>query len=314
MSKKRVLISALGSPIFPYVIKSLGDKYDLTLTDADPMVKVLYPKDRVYVTPLAKDKDFLETIEKIIAENKIEYYIPMVDEEISQIVSLGKRLKGLKVIAPNNLKFVDLCLNKYRLMKKLAEEKISHINTCLGTEFQRQFPYPVFVKPSVGRGSRGVCKINNRKQFKAYLELGGYGIDQVMVQEYLDGEEYSTSVVVNNLNQLIAVVPKKIIVKVGTTKHAVVKQNYVITEVCRRIVSKLKPGGGFNVQLKIVDSQVKIFEINPRCSGTSPLTCEAGVNEYALCIENYGRRRVSFIDSFIEGVHLLRNWETYFYR
>ena len=314
MTKKRVLISALGSPIFPYVINLLKDKYDLTLVDADPIVKVLYPNHRVYVAPLAKDKDFLKSIKKIIAENKIEYYIPMVDEEISQIVKLGQTNGKLKVIAPNNREFVDLCLDKYQLMKKLTEKNISQINTCLAKEFYRQFPYPIFVKPIVGRGSRGAQKLLNTDQLKAYLALSGYRMDQLMVQECLPGEEYSVSVVVNNLNQLIAVVPKKIIIKTGTTRHAVVKRDRVITDVCRQIVAKLKPAGVFNVQLKMVDSKVKIFEINPRCSGTSPLTCEAGVNEYDLCIENYGQRRVSYIDSFTEGVYLFRNWETFFYR
>lgn len=313
MDKKRVLISALGTPIFPYVRDILKEKYDLTFVDSDPTVKNIYPGERVYIVPKANDKSFIEVMKKILRENRINYYVPMVDEEISKIVELGE-ISGLKVIAPNNKWFVDLCLDKYRLMKNLERRGISKIKTYLGGDYKSQFKFPVFVKPRVGRGSRGARKIDNRRQLDAYFKLEGYRPSRVMVQEYVGGVEYSTSVAVNNLNRLIAIVPKRIIRKEGTTRHAVVEHNPAIEETCREIVEILKPRGVFNVQLKIVGTKVKIFEINPRFSGSTPLTCQAGINEIQLCIENYDHKRVKYIDTFEEGLNFYRRWENMFFK
>lgn len=313
MHKKRILISALGSPFFPYMKELLGGKYELTLIDANRMVKTLYQDRDVVVTPVATHKDFIPTIKRLITRNKIDYYVPMVDEEIVKILSLSKTNNKFRVIAPNNLQFVKLCLNKFQLMNRLAELNISHVKTYLGNKFNHQFDFPVFVKPVVGRGSRGAQRINNQSQLTAYFELAEYRKDQVMIQEYLDGEEFSVSVVVNNLNKLIAVVPKKIILKKGTTIHAMTQRNQIITDICRKVVTKMNPRGVFNVQLKLVGQKAYIFEINPRCSGTTPLTCQAGINEIDLCIKAYDKRYVDYNDSFKQGLYLYRRWENIFY-
>lgn len=311
-SKKTILISAAGGSFFPYTLDLLKDKYRLVLTDTSRYVKKIYPDQEVIIIPRADDEKFSAVIEKVITRYRIDFYIPLIDKEILKVLAVSKQVKRLKVISPNS-NFVKLSLDKFELMKKLSKSGISQIKTCLGSDFKNQFNFPVFIKPIVSTGSRGAEKIISIGQLKAYFQFYPYKPNEVMIQEYLPGSEYTVSVVVNNLNQLMAIVPKKIIEKKGITQHAVTRENPAITKVCRKIVKILKPHGPINVQLKVVGQQVYIFEINPRFSTTTILTCQAGINEFQLCIENYDRKHVGYINKFNQGLHLYRNWDSHFF-
>lgn len=311
MRKKTVLISAAGGSFFPYVIKLLGSNYRLILTDTSEAVKHLYLDQVVLKVAKPDSMEFETEVKKIITDYQVDYYIPLIDQEISRVLAIAREIKSLKVISPR-LEFVQICLDKYRLMKELSGRRISIVDTRLGDD-RRELKFPIFVKPIVSTGSRGARKIDNRDQLEAYFQLEGCKRENVLIQEYLRGEEYTVSVTVNNLNKLIAIVPKKIILKKGITQHAVTRRNQEITRVCRKIVDQFHPAGPFNVQLMLIGDEVKIFEINPRFSTTSVLTCEAGINEFALCIESYDREDVAFIDSFREDLFLYRRWKSCFY-
>ena len=312
MINKTVLISAAGGSFFPYILKLLGGNYRLILTDALEDVGRLYPNQLFLKVPKAGSMEFKAEIKKIISDYHVDYYIPLIDQEISIVLDIGREVKSLRVISPN-LEFVNLCLDKYKLMTVLKESKISQIKTCLGNDFKENFGFPVFIKPIASTGSRGTWRVDNIDQFEAYFKLEEFKKDQVLVQEFLTGQEYTISVTVNNLNSLMAIVPKKIITKKGITIHAFTQRNQAVTNACRKIVDQLHPSGPFNVQLMLVGNEVKIFEINPRFSTTSILTCEAGINEFAMCIESYDRKEVAFIDSFREKLFLYRRWESCFY-
>jgi carbamoyl-phosphate synthase large subunit len=242
----------------------------------------------------------------------VDYYIPLIDEEIPLAWALAKKLPRLRIIAPR-LEFVNLCRDKYRLMKRLEREGLSRVQT--GKADQRASPrrFPLFVKPRTSRGSRGTYRVETPEELRAAVVLGRLHPKDVLIQEFLNGTEYTVSVVVDNANRLLAIVPKRVIVKKGITLHAVTEKNSLITDVCKRMVEKLRPCGPCNVQLKIDRGTVKIFEVNPRFSTTSVLTCEAGVDEFSLCIESFNKKGVRYSNSFKEGLFLYRRWENCFY-
>lgn len=313
MSKKTVLISAAAGSFFPYLSKSLRGKYKLILTDTSDIIDRLYPDDITIVVPPVDAADFENRLEEIITKHKINFYIPTIDKEILKILKIADKLFGPAVICPNK-EFAMAALNKYQLMCVLSDLGISRVDTYLASNFEGQIKYPVFMKPVSSTGSRGARLIENDNQFNSYLKLEKYLPEEVMVQEYLDGEEFTVSVAVNNLNRLMAIVPKKVILKKGITQHAVTQKNKIISRICRKIVERMRPCGPFNVQLIMKDKQARIFEINPRFSTTSILTCEAGINEFEMCIENYGKRNVNPIDNFKENIYLYRRWESLFYK
>ena len=307
---KKILFSGAGGSIFPYMFEALEKKYEVYAMDADEKVKYMYPNKRVYIVPKVNDVNFEDEISKIILDNNIDFYVPLIDEEIIKAIKIARKL-GIKVLSPSE-NFVKLCLNKYHLMNVLAEKKISNIKTKYMHLYNDEFDYPIFLKPNVGRGSRGIRKINNRAEKEAYFILEKYKKNEILVQPYIEGDEYTVSVTVNNLNKIISIIPKLVFIKEGITKYAQSIKNDLIIEKCKEIVKKLNPCGSFNVQLKLINNDIFIFEINPRFSTTLVLSIASGVNEIDLVIQNYNKSNVEYINNFNE-IKLIRRWENLFY-
>jgi carbamoyl-phosphate synthase large subunit len=312
--KKRILISGLGGSLFPYLhFKIIEAGYDPYYVDSNPILKNIYPEMNLFIAPSVSHEGYKEFIIQICKIKKIEVYIPLIDEELITAIEIGKEIEKLIVLTPS-FEFTSLCLDKFQLMKKLKEIGISTNITIKGDEFNWQFPSPVFVKPNIGRGSRGIRKIINEKQLDAYYILENYTSSEVIIQPFINGTEYTVGVVVNSQNQIISISPKKVIQKKGITISAVTENNNIIIELANKINDKLKPKGPFNMQLFLQENFIPvIFEINPRFSTTLVLSYEAGIDEVSLLIDNYEKNVVQEKKA-IENIFLYRHWNNSFYR
>ena len=308
--KKRLLFSGAGGSIFPYMFEQLKDEYEVFAMDSDEKVAKLYKNEKIFTVPNINEENFELVIENIIAEHKIDIYIPSIDEEILIAIEISKKM-GIQVLSPSE-DFVKLCLDKFELMKALTNAKVSNIETYMADKYNEDFDYPIFLKPNIGRGSRGIKKIDNFNEYEAYFTLEEYKKEEVLVQPFVGGDEYTVSVTVNNLNQLISIVPKIVFTKQGITKHAQSIKHEKIEKICKKIVELLSPNGSFNVQLKLLDNEIYIFEINPRFSTTLVLSVASGVNEIDLAIQNFNKKEVEYIEDFKE-IKLIRRWENVFY-
>lgn len=308
--KKRLLFSGAGGSIFPYMFKALENEYDVYAMDSDEKITKLYSDEKIFIVPNVVDKNFESVITNIIQDNNIDVYIPCIDEEMLIAIEISKKM-GIQILSPSKV-FVQLCLDKYELMKVLSDKKISNIETCMADKYNESFNYPIFLKPNIGRGSRGIKKIDNLAEYEAYFLLEEYKKSEVLVQPFIGGDEYTVSVTVNNLNKLISIIPKIVFTKQGITKHAQSVKHDKIEGICKKIVAVLNPNGSFNVQLKLFNDEIYIFEINPRFSTTLVLSVASGVNEIDLAIRNFDNENVEYISDFTETT-LIRRWENFFY-
>jgi carbamoyl-phosphate synthase large subunit len=314
MIKKKLLLSGLGGSLFPYLHNKLMDKYDLYYVDADTQLKLLYPDYNFYPAQYVTDPAYYPFIDKIVTENNIDFYAPLIDEEILGAKEYFKNHSHLIVIAPE-ASFCTLCLDKYTLMGVLKEKGISTIASFTGDNYDDNIPYPIFLKPNTGRGSRGIRKVENLEQLNAYYLLEGYAPKDILIQEYVAGTEYTVGVSTNNNNDLLFISSKKVLRKRGITQLAVTENNELINEVVKKIVAELNPCGPFNVQLYLTkEGEVKIFEINPRFSTTTIMSYEAGVDEIGLFIDNYNKHLHNVEIVYPKpGIILHRRWENCFY-
>jgi carbamoyl-phosphate synthase large subunit len=309
---KNVLISAAGGSFFPYAYESLRANYNVFLTDQNPQLLEVHPNLPLVILPPIEDNTFASQLLHVIRHHQIDYYIPLIDEELCIARALMSECPSLRVIAPRT-DFIKTCLNKSALMESLHILGISHVPSVMASEYCGEPSYPLFLKPNCGRGSRGAHRVTSPLQYEAYFALYPYERSEVLVQSCLEGTEYTVSVTVNSRNQVAAIVPKRVLSKKGVTQQAITEKNSLIDAVCSKIVRLMKPHGPFNVQLMLTQDGIQIFEINPRLSTTAILTCEAGANEFELCIENYDRENLARVD-FTEGVCIWRRWESLFYR
>ena len=98
--------------------------------------------------------------------------------------------------------------------------------------------YPLIVKPRFGRGSRGIKLVNNPKTMFSLIKKHNKNLKNWIAQDYIDGIEFTVSVVCYESKTNYAIIPKKIYVKEGITKVACTSYNYEIEETCKKIIKK----------------------------------------------------------------------------
>jgi len=305
---KNILITCGGGSASIYFANKLKRKYNIFLVDASDQNVASQLSFSFCKIPFGNAPDFLKKIDKLIKKWKIDCIVPGADEELLPISSYCQKNPCLKAVIPS-YDFIKLCLNKKNLTKKLERLAISYLPPFMSL---RKVKYPAIVKPIYGRGSKEVHIVKNGSELQGYIKLYRKKFSDVLVQKYINGEEYTVSVIVNNINKLIKIVPKKVILKRGITKAAVTRKNNIIDEACKKIVELLNPSGPFNVQLKLFKGRVYIFEINPRLSTTSVLTDKAFGNEIELYLKYYDQNHISNLPKLKNNVFLYRYEENIF--
>ncbi len=310
--KKKILISGLGGSLFPYLNDKISLTYDIFYVDSDPSLSKLYPDYNFFHAPNVTSNEYESFIKKIILNNNIKYYLPLIDEELLFSKNKIEGFNDIIVIAPV-ADFIALSLDKYRLMIELSKLNISTIDSYKGNNFKWN-ETSIFVKPITGRGSRGIRKINSKLELDAYYLLEKYEPENILIQELIEGTEYTVGATINDLNQVLSISIKKVIKKKGITQVAVMTENEKIYNVILEVIEKLKPCGPINVQLFLTQQdEVKIFEINPRFSTTTIMSYEGGVDEISLFINQFGKCPIDSIIKPKSGIVLHRRWESVFY-
>jgi carbamoyl-phosphate synthase large subunit len=161
----------------------------------------------------------------------------------------------------------------------------------------------VCFKPSESNGSRGFRVIANdidehqllfnEKPGSVFLSfqeavriLSIRPFPQLLVSEYLPGEEYSVDCLANH-GEAILVVPRR---RIKMVNGVSVEGEFVeVTEIiayCTRLIKELKLHGNIGMQLKQSDKgKFLLIEINPRVQGTISSALGAGINLPTLAIK-----------------------------
>jgi carbamoylphosphate synthase large subunit len=305
---KNILITCAGGSSSIYFAKKMRHRFNIFLVDGSAQTVAPFLGFPFKKVPFGNSLSYTGAINSIIKKWQIDCVVPGADEELLPIERICTQNHSVMAIIPS-ADFIALCLNKKKLMAALAKSGISRLPAFKDI---KQVQYPSFAKPNFGRGSRQAHKIENRRQLEGYLKLYDKKFDEVLVQPFIQGDEYTVSVIVNNLNKIIGVVPKKIILKKGITKAAVAERNSLIEDISKKIVQKFSPNGPFNIQLIMHNNEVYIFEINPRLSTTAVLTDKAFGNEIELYIKYYDQERIINPPKFRKDIYLYRFDENYF--
>jgi carbamoyl-phosphate synthase large subunit len=277
----KVLLTGGGGASTTAVLKSLVDLgYEVLSADASVYAAGYAVAKRGFVVPFATDPAFAQKFGEILAEERPDFVIPLVDEEIAIVHRLVAKsfAPAMRVVAPR-LQFCEDMLDKWVMYERLSAAGLSVARTWLASD-AADATYPAIVKPRTGRGSRGLAFLESPGDLARYLLDAREPADRYVVQERVMGAEYTNSVVVGLDGEILAVVPKEVLAKKGITQLGVTRANAAMDQLGRDIQRHLRADGPFNVQLMLREDGVPfVFEINPRYSTTTVLTIAAGVHE-----------------------------------
>lgn len=312
----RVMITASGSKGVPGLIKDLrksGEKFYIVTVDVNPDAIGNLFADKWYVVPPWDDEKYIPSILRIVGEEKIKYIIPN-DNYVGliKLCELSRSDNKLHIAVTNNIEHLSIALNKSKLFNFLYSvgkqdyvprfSLVSDAPSLLKTI--KEFGYPkeeVAIKPAISEGSRGFRIIRKHQKnifeergdnrYLSWEELTFYlnnlnKIPELLVMEYLPGEEYSVDVLVNKNREIEYIVPRvRDQVSDGLSIKGVIKKNKEVETLVYNVLKELELIYTLNIQIKYSKNGIpKIIEINPRVSGTMTFCTEAGVNLHYFLI------------------------------
>ena len=256
------------------------DKYNLYFADTDVGgISPTIPLEHQYSIPMAHDPSFVEAVATICTEANIDVLVPGVDEELSKMKDVQALIKNIGILMPNS-KFVSSTVDKLVTSSALDKVGIDSPKTAaLQSENIAALDYPCIAKPRFGRGSRGLRIISSQQEAICFAELCSISGEDYVIQEYLDGSEFTVLLAANARSQLRCVVPVRVFIKRGVTIYGEVVEDDEVTDYCRKIHEGLSGSACYNVQLiKTTSGRIAAFEVNPRVSTTFCLGVAAGVD------------------------------------
>ena len=262
---------------------------------------------KFFTIPMAKTgKPYLQSILRIIRENKIDLIIPIVDSELEILAKYRGYIERKTCLLLSPEMSIRICNDKYLTYRFLTDHAIPTLKTW--TEGENDgYEYPIVVKPRFGLGSKGLHIVHSIEQKKATPHEEEY-----ILQEYCNGREYTVDIFARK-GELLAAVPRwRRETRDGISYSGQICKNSTMVFYAAEIAKHLNIHGPANIQCFLKDSSVFISEINPRFSAGLPLTTAAGVNIPLMCLRLATGEDIEYQESF-KNISMCRYWEEVFY-
>jgi hypothetical protein len=293
---KNILVFPCGSEIGLEIYKSLKHNIHFNLIGAnstDDHGKFVY-ENYIGNLPFLTNPDFIKELKKIVVENNIDAIYPTMDSVISLLKENEDKLGCVILSSP--IQTTNTCLSKqktYSLFKnKIPTPEIYNIE-------DKSIEYPVFLKPNIGYGSRGVYKANNIADVDFYKNKD----KDLIILEYLPGNEFTIDCFTNFKRELLFIGPRlrnRISngISVNTSTMNVKKR---FEELANIINDNLVFNGSWFFQVKErMDGTLVLMEIASRLAGSSAVYRIKGVNFALLNIYNAFEMEVNIIENNYE--------------
>lgn len=252
----------------------------------------LYQTEYSYILPdIYKYKEleskWLDALEKIIIERKIEYVLIGLDFEVpifARHKSYLENKTGCKVIVSSE-KVVSICNDKWLTYLFLRDAGFETPKSCLPDDiemFGKTTPFPWIIKPRQGSTSVDLFRVTSKETLNNALN----NCNNPIIQEEVGNieEEFTCGVLISD-KKVLSSIPLRRKLKNGNTSVAYFNKFTDIDNYIRKVAKKLSPDGPINIQLRMTEKGPMIFEINPRFSGTTSVRACFGVNEISILIK-----------------------------
>mgnify|MGYP000886484357 CR=1 FL=1 len=263
--------------------------------------------DKHYILPdilsiKIKDEYWIKSILRIIKLEKINILFIGVDFELAilaQYKSLIEKKTNCKIVV-SNLEVINIGDDKYLTYKFLKKNSFNFPETFLAKDIDialKKLSFPMIIKPRKGFRSINVFLVKTEKELRQKIKL----ITKPIIQEYIGNKnsEYTCGTIFfdGNIKKSIAL---RRDLKDGHTSTTYFDKNIPsgITKYIEEVSVALKGQFGVcNFQLRLDKKGLpKIFEINPRHSGTTYIRSLYGYNEIEYILEYLlNRKQIDFL-------------------
>jgi len=278
-------------------------------TDANELSPAFQFCDNKLVVRSIKDKGYIPDLLKIVDKNKIKLLVPTIDTNLLMLAENKENFAALGCyMLVSEPDIIHICHDKreaYHFMKKNGFDTPETM-TVRSALAKKNLGWPALLKPWDGSASRGVTVVNNRQELLVFSRR----TPNCIIQEFVEGVEYTCDVYIDLDMNVRCVVPRKRIeVRAGEVSKGQVIKNKAIMNRAAELAKALKAGPGVITIQCFLRSNGKIVfsDINPRFGGGVPLAIKAGANFPKWILEELtGKKpRIKF-DGFKNNLIMLR--------
>lgn len=318
MKRLNVLITAASRRVplvraFRAALARAGVQGRVIVTDINPLSPAVFEADRAYAMPLATDPDYITDLLALCDAERIGLAVPTIDDELPLFASATPAFRARGVLtAWSPPETARICNDKYLTSIHLAAHGIPVARSVLPAERTPDMALPLFIKPRGGRGGIGAFPVRSERELAFFVDY----VPDPVVQEYLDGPEFTIDVVCNLAGEPLAIVPReRVVIRAGVSDRGRTVRHPALIDLAERVCRVLRFAGPLNIQCRIpaggrAGGRPVVFEINARFSGGIPLTIAAGADIPAMLVDlALGRPVAPRVGAFTDGLWMT-NHET----
>jgi len=309
-----ILILSCGTrdKVVQYFKEVFAGEGRVVTTDCNPYAPALYESDAHYIVPRMTAPGYIDVIFDICKKEKITGVLSLIDPELSLLAkhkadfaALGVTVIGssyeLCERALDKMEMYEwLCAMGYRCAKSYVDKEAFYADVEAG-----RIQYPVFVKPVRGSASIAISKVYDKET----VELLFAHNDNLMIQEFLNGQEIGADVYIDMISGEVVSVftKKKIVMRAGETDKAVSFKDEKLFTLIEKFAKESGWSGQIDIDIFDVDGEYYISEVNPRFGGGYPHAYGCGCDHMTLIRNNLnGIPNEKNIGSYEGGVYMLK--------
>lgn len=283
MEKINVLILSAGRRVeLVNCFKDARDKLNIegnvVAADLSSTAPALYYADKHHLICRISDEKYVDEVIDICKKEDIRLIIPTIDTELYKLSNDKARIESETnaKVHVSDMDVIKICRDKYntqaffekygfKVPRLITKEIISN----------KDFDFPLFIKPLNGSSSINTFKVNNERELEFFLEY----VPEPIVQEYIQGDEYTIDAFVDFEHNPITIVPRlRVATRGGEVLKGIVEKDREIIDEVKKVIEVLKPIGHITLQCMKTKRGIEFIEINPRFGGGAPISIKAGAN------------------------------------
>ena len=309
-----ILILAAGTrnKIVQYFKRTFDGAGTVVATDASTLGPAIYDADKYYIVPPITEPGYIDIILDLCKKEQISGVLSLIDPELSLLAANEEKFKAIgTTIIGSSYGLCEMALDKMQMYEWLKVHGYNCARSWMDKEAFYQavdageVSYPVFVKPYRGSASISISKVCDKET----VELPFAHEDDLMIQEFLDGQEIGADVYVDLISgEAVSIfTKKKIKMRAGETDKAVSFKDEKLFALIEKFVLEAGYKGQIDIDIFEIGGQYYISEVNPRFGGGYPHAYACGVDHMKLILNNLnGIANEKRIGAYDDGIYMMK--------
>lgn len=308
----KILVTGAGALLGQGIIRALriGQlPVRIVAVDPSPLAAGLYWADTAHLVPMAKEARYEDAIRQLLAAERPDAVLVGTDVELAFFAERRAALEAAynTHVIVSSPRVVEIADDKWQTYLFLREHGFGCPDSALHENVSAlvaRVGFPLVVKPRRGARSVGVSVVHSETDLARALEEG----TDLVVQELVgDRSTEYTSGLLTFDRRCAASITMRRDLRDGNTYRAFPIPDFPYDRELRRIAEALDPYGPVNLQFRLTGTGVKVFEINSRFSGTTPLRGLVGFPEVEMVLRRVLRSE-AISQPIVLNHAILRHW------